>query len=164
MKSGISNLNSNNTRRAVGAIVCMSDQIVLVHKVMSLDGSRGPKEIPGEWDFPKGGIRYEDEVTALRREMREEIGIENFDVSRRLEDFKFSFSEEAYKDLGYSHQVTSMFLVTLSADFSSLKPNCNEIDDIGLFSYEEAINTLTHNTSKEYLRFIQNQLKEYVKC
>ena len=44
-------------RYAVGAIIQQGQEYLLVHKVKAMDLPGGPKNIPGMWDFPKGGVK-----------------------------------------------------------------------------------------------------------
>jgi len=70
----------------------------------------------GTWQFPQGGIEAgETEEEALYREMKEELGCENFSILRSVEellryDFPANMSAEAKKKYPHKGQVQRWFL------------------------------------------------------
>ena len=81
-------------RKAVGAIVTMGEDYVLILKT-KIHTTEGKKEIEGEWDFIKGGVEEEDSSfeEAILRELEEETGMKAFSVKKEFEEkisFKFN--------------------------------------------------------------------------
>ena len=80
---------------------------------------------PGQWGFPGGGVEPGEKMrTALRRELREELGTEVEDIQPAF--FKDAQYEKAFAD-GSTKAVYMIFLIfrlpTLPL-FSSYRPNC----------------------------------------
>ncbi|WP_448572920.1 NUDIX domain-containing protein [Trichothermofontia sp.] len=64
-------------RLATLALFVQADRVLLIHQMT-------PPE-PDTWDLPGGGVKPEEPLlTALRREVHEEIGISEFTVDRLL--------------------------------------------------------------------------------
>jgi putative (di)nucleoside polyphosphate hydrolase len=144
----------------VGAIIKYKENFLLVHKVRIMDIANSPVNIKGEWNLVIGGIQTNDKSKedALFRELKEETGSGNYTVVKECsEKLRFDLSGE-FQQTGYSHQETSVFIVEFNGNFSTLKPNNQEIDQIAIFSKEEVYTALTHLESKEYFRnlFLDN--------
>lgn len=143
----------NNVRYAVGALVCSKDKILLVRKVMMMDGKAGSENIEPFWDFPKGGVKESDKdyETAVVRELAEEIGSNKLTIIKQLPDFIFDFSLDVAKKIGFDSQATKMFLIRFDGEESNLSPQDEEIDQISCFSKEEALSKISFENSRRYV-------------
>ncbi len=143
----------NNIRFAVGALVYFADQILLVRKVMMMDGKKGAENIDPFWDFPKGGVKESDKnyKNAVIRELSEEIGLNKLIIVEQLPDFSFDFSDDVSKKIGFKSQLTKMFLIRFDGNKSDLVPQDSEIDQISFFSKEEAVKKISFENSRKYV-------------
>ncbi len=140
-------------RKAVGALVIYENRLLLVRKVMMIDSSSGPEPIEPFWDFPKGGVKGDDidYVSAVLRELAEEIGATKLDILKPLPDFNFNFPKKVTEKIDYTSQNTKMFLVTFTGDLGTLVPQDEEIDAIRFFSKKGAMSQVKFPASAEYI-------------
>lgn len=144
--------NMKNQRVGVGAVYFVGGKVLLVHKVKAMDTVGGPTEIAGQWGFPMGGIaRGEDPKVALNRELWEETGVTNVKSASELPPLEFKFPDFYRKNTGFESQYTYMFLVE-GHDEASFHAQCEEIDEVKAFSPVEALQTISHQKNREYLR------------
>lgn len=138
-------------RKAVGAIIMnASNEVLLAHKVKIMDGNTA-KQI-SEWDFIKGGMKEGEEIhDALKRELIEEANLTEYISAVELPAFKFDFSAELQKILNFDSQITYFFKVLVSPETSEVKPDFDEIDELRFVSIPNALELMTHETSKTYL-------------
>lgn len=72
-------------------------------------------DAPGHWQFPQGGVEAsEDEKTALLREIKEETGIENAEIIKKLDtNYKYDWPEHIRADYHYKYagQEQSIYLL-----------------------------------------------------
>ncbi|NMH73198.1 NUDIX hydrolase [Bacillus sp. RO2] len=139
-------------RQAVGAIVTIGMEYILILKT-KINMTDGKKEIQGEWDFIKGGVEKTDSTPceAVRRELKEETGKDNFVVIKEFEEkISFKFPQDIAERIGYHSQVTTMFLVEYKGDSKDWLPQDDEISEIGIFKKEEVLRKLAHEETREY--------------
>lgn len=140
-------------RRAVGVIATQQQEVLLVYKVKVMDGKSGAESIPGEWDFPKGGVKPDDThlVSAALRELREETGSDQYSIVREFpERICFTFAPADQEKLGYQRQETIMFHAEYHGDGSDLHPQDQEIAETCFVSVKEALLMLTHQESRDF--------------
>lgn len=139
-------------RLAVGAIVVCRSRLVLVRKVKMMDGKGGEVNIPPEWDFPRGGLKSTDSSLkkALQRELKEELGLEEYKITNRLPDFCFQFDDEVSRRLGFKFQRTYMFIVEAGQPILNRGGVDEEIDMVASFTKAEAIERIKHESSRVY--------------
>jgi putative (di)nucleoside polyphosphate hydrolase len=134
-------------RKAVGAIVFQNNEYLLVHKVKSINTKT---DIPGHWDFPKGGVQDSDKdfEAAVLRELREETGSSQYNIVREYDKkIKFNFP----KGHKYDCQETHMFLVEYLGNKSDLKPQDEEISDVRFYNKDELIQILDLKETSVFL-------------
>jgi putative (di)nucleoside polyphosphate hydrolase len=142
-------------RTAVGAIVIQREEILLVHKVKMMDSKSGAEDIPGEWDFPKGGVKSSDIDLreAILRELKEETGSEQYKIVKKCDEkIRFTFSQSVQSKIGFIGQETTMFQVEYIGDRSDLQPEDSEIDQVSFFPKSRVLNILYHEDSREFFR------------
>src|SRR6266849_5802594 len=126
----------------------------VVHKVKVMETPDGPKNVPGMWDFPKGGVKPgETAQEAIMREVREETGASRYRIIKQFDEkICFSFDE-------HYQQETTMFLIEYLGDRSELHPMDEEIDHICFFSAPEVYQYLAHQETKDFFvqKIFQNE-------
>ncbi|WP_130297338.1 NUDIX domain-containing protein [Fictibacillus sp. BK138] len=144
-------------RNAVGAIIFQGTKFLLVHKVKISSIKNANKNIKGEWDFPKGGVEETDKdlEVAILRELKEETGSTQYKLIKRLDEvLSFSFDEDIAKRTGFKKQITTMFIVEYVGDGSDLIPLDCEIKEVKFINFEDVLERLTHDITKDYFKGI----------
>ncbi len=118
-----------NYRPGVVGVVINKNKLVLV-------GERS--DAPGQWQFPQGGLKEgESETDGIKREMREEIGTDDFKILKVSSDLttylfpnKLSYPEDKVPYDGQAHR---WFLLELNGDYTdesgNYTPPTKDIDD-----------------------------------
>ena len=106
------------------------------------------------WDFVKGNVsEKESEVETLKRELKEETGISNFNLIKDFrERIQFFYKREKHiilKEIIFYFGETKDKGVKLSF----------EHDDFKWCSYEEALKLLAHKNSRDILKKADSVLK-----
>jgi putative (di)nucleoside polyphosphate hydrolase len=134
-------------RKAVGAIVFQNNEYLLVHKVKSINAKT---DIPGHWDFPKGGVEDSDKdlEAAVLRELKEETGSSKYIIVREYnEKINFIFP----KGHKYDCQETHMFLVEYLGIKTDLKPQDEEISNVRFYNKDEIIRIIDLKETSMFL-------------
>ncbi|MBC7098077.1 NUDIX domain-containing protein [Candidatus Bipolaricaulota bacterium] len=101
----------------------------------------------GHWGFPKGHIEPgEDELSAARREVAEEVGI------GRLEPVAGFREKITYRFLQGGEQVEKEVVFFLARTQEAGNPAPKEIRDMRWLPYEEALERITHEEQRGVLR------------
>ena len=96
------------------------------------------------WGFPKGHLEEnETEIEAAKREVLEETGIEVIIDENKRYETNYIIRNEIDK--------TSVFYVAKPKSGTLKKQEC-EVEDIGWFGYEEALEKLSFDNYKEVLK------------
>lgn len=138
--------------KSVGAIIFQREggetKYLLLHR--SFDPKTGFKEF---WGFSRGLVeKDEDEIETVRRELKEETGLEEITFVpgfRESFQFFFRFRGELVKKTAY------YYLVEVKEGKVVLS---EEHDDYAWLTFEEALDRLTHKNSKDLLKKVQEHL------
>lgn len=114
------------------------------------------KQARGHWGFAKGHIeKGETEKESALRELKEEAGIvecELIDLPPISEEYEFEQDSSTY------HKVVQYFVGVTKDDRVTIQQE--EITDYRWATYEEALETLTYDNSKEVLKKAKQYLAE----
>ena len=127
--------------KSCGAIVInKNNKILLVH------------HNAGHWDFPKGHIenRETEEQTAIR-EVKEETNIDIIINNKYRYTTSYSPKENVMKEVVY--------FLAQNID-EDKKPQLEEVSEVKWFTFEEAMNTITYENSKEILNKLKKDIEE----
>lgn len=121
----------------VFSVVDNEKKFLLLHRILNWTG----------WEFVKGGLaKNEDSKKAILREIKEETGITNARIVKKLQEKK----EWSAGDMKYEYDV---FLVeTEFTEEINLEQEIKEHDEFKWCSEQEALKLLTYGKSKETLR------------
>lgn len=109
-----------------------------------------------DWEFPKGGVEDGEELqqTAIR-EASEETGIEDIrlvDGFREAYEYIFEFSGETI------HKKVHLFIGEVKSDSISIDLS-KEHHDLQWRTYNQAVNTITHEEPRRIFRQAHNYLE-----
>ena len=127
--------------KSCGAIVInKNNKILLVH------------HNAGHWDFPKGHIENgeTEEQTAIR-EVKEETNIDIIINNKYRYTTSYSPKENVMKEVVY--------FLAQNID-EDKKPQLEEVSEVKWFTFEEAMNTITYENSKEILNKLKKDIEE----
>ena len=127
--------------KSCGAIVInKNNKILLVH------------HNAGHWDFPKGHIenRETEEQTAIR-EVKEETNIDIIINNKYRYTTSYSPKENVMKEVVY--------FLAQNID-EDKKPQLEEVSEVKWFTFEEAMNAITYENSKEILNKLKKDIEE----
>jgi len=145
-------------RRGVGAIIfCLKKnyEYLLIKKSSISDTSDGkPIPIKSFWDIPKGGVKNrENSKSAIIRELKEELGSDNFKIFKKIkEKLIFKFEGEIAEKIDFDRQETKIFLVEFLGDLDEIKLDKNEIKDFMILDYDKAIEKIKYDETKNFFK------------
>lgn len=106
----------------------------------------------GHWDLPKGHMEAgETEIETAIREVKEETNIDVEVNERYRYTTKYSPKENVMKEVVY-------FLAKNTSN--SKEPQLEEVSEVKWYKFDEAIETITYNNSKEILLNLKRELEE----
>ena len=127
------------TEKSCGCIVINNNKVLLV------------RQNKGHWEFPKGHVEEnETEMETAIREVKEETNLDVEIVSDKR------YVIEYVTDKGRDKQAIYFIAKLVSGDL--MRQEC-EIQSLGWFDFEEALETLTYDNSKNLLKEFLNDLK-----
>jgi 8-oxo-dGTP pyrophosphatase MutT (NUDIX family) len=103
------------------------------------------------WGFPRGGVEEgEDYITAAKREILEEIGLDEFGSIEDLHTYeRYPRGIDENTPGSYPMEI-HMFLFKVKGE-PRLNPKSRNIKGVGWFSYEEALKKLQDEKDREFL-------------
>ena len=106
----------------------------------------------GHWGFPKGHMEEgETEIQTAKREVREETNIDVEVIEEYRYTQKYNVNEDIVKEV-------VLFLGKSLED--NQKPQLEEVSEVKWFEFEEAVNIITYDNSREILIQLKKDLEE----
>lgn len=134
-------MNNLEKEKSCGCVVIKDKKVLVIN------------QIDGFWGFPKGHVeKNETEEQTAIREVKEET---NIDV--KIEKEK-RYVIEYLTDEGREKQVVYFVAKYIGG---KLKPQESEIKEIAWFNFEEAINIITFENTKEMFKNILKDVYDY---
>lgn len=125
-------------------------------KFLVIRSSRKYPDRPEFWDFPKGRLdQGEDGISAARREVREEVGIDDFDLVPDFKETVHYFTRREGKSIP---KFVAMFLAETKSDHVTLSW---EHDIFEWLAYQEARERVTIPGMKQALDRAEEFLKKH---
>ena len=103
------------------------------------------------WGFPRGGIQKgEDNLTAAKREVLEETGLETFSSIKELDVYE-RYPHTITKDTPGAYPMEiHMFLFRVKGK-PKLNPQDPKVKEYGWFNYDDAVERLKNEEDRGYL-------------
>ena len=104
------------------------------------------------WGFPKGHVEDgENEIETALREVKEEVGLDVIINEEKRYVLNYTIKDEIDKTSVYFIAKPKSIEITMQED---------EIEDAKWCNFEEAIQTLTFENSKEMLKQVKQEMKD----
>ena len=129
--------------KSCGCIIINKDKVLLVYERMH-----------NFWGFPKGHVeKNETEVETALREVKEEVGLEvEIDKDKRHEQNYYISDKDIYK---------TIVLFLAKPKNTDVKMQVEEIEDFKWCSFEEALDTITYDDTKELFKNAISNIGEF---
>lgn len=130
-----------------GILLNKNGEILLIRRIKSHDE---------HWQLPQGGIDAgETPEQAMRREMREEIGTDNFKVLKVLQDFHQYEWPKGHPKHDYDGQSQTIFILQFNGTDADIKIDQDEANDWKWYSKDDAIKTIYHKRRPSFERAVK---------
>ncbi|MFH1431102.1 MAG: NUDIX domain-containing protein [Nanoarchaeota archaeon] len=111
------------------------------------------------WEFPKGGIEKKEQILeAVKREAKEEIGQNPFNIKKFNIKGKYKYSKEFPNRIGFKGQ--SFILFSAEIISKKIKIEKKEHSSYKLTDYKKALKLLTWPNQRKCLKIVNKKLKE----
>jgi len=139
-------------RKAVGAIVVKGKMFLMAERVMRLSRNNTLVKVPAEWDIVKGGVEgRESEEGAVKRELLEETGSTKFKILKKSKErLTYYYPTDVQVETGFVGQDMALFLVEYLGKPEEIKPDNEEIRNVGFFTREEVLKRLKYAETREF--------------
>lgn len=138
--------------KSAGAIIFHKNKEVKYLLLHYPSGAKAPKEY---WDLPKGHIeKGEKEIDTVKREVKEETGLENIEIIRGFKEWIKYFFKFKGKMI---FKIVTFYLARTKTN--NVKISGEHIDYKWL-PYEEALEQLTFKNAKDILKKANQFLKK----
>lgn len=139
-------------RKAVGAFIVNSERKFLLLKRRDQTGFM-------YWDIMRGGIeKGERPLQALKRELKEELGIDGIGKTKRLSlSFSFEFPGRLKKIVGFDKQNVELFFVELGKE--KIKIDKKEILGFEFVDKREFLKKATFETARKAFEKMNKKLR-----
>ena len=137
-------------RQAVSAVIFKQD------KFLMMSGKDWPE---GSWAFPQGGIESgETHIEAVERELREELGTNNFKIlSKSKIEHMYLFPAKIKEKKGCEGQYQTIWFVEFRGNPEEIIPN-EELVQISWFKRDEILTNMKFPEQIETFTEVLNEL------
>jgi putative (di)nucleoside polyphosphate hydrolase len=146
-------------RQAVGAFISnKKGEFLLVKKRRR---SMRNVYVDEYWDIPKGGVKgNENLLTALKRELREELGTRKFrNITRLKLDFYYDFPKKWRQALNARGQHVELFYAEFYGKKGDIKVDGHELDDFVFLPPKKFLRKVAFVTTRKAFRKMMKMAK-----
>lgn len=112
------------------------------------------------WGFPRGGVEEDEEYLATaKREVLEEVGLEHFDSIEELGIYE-RYPNGITEDTPGAYPMEIHMFLFKTNHTGSLSPRDKSVKEAGWFTYNEALERLTDEKDREFLRNYSEKFSE----
>lgn len=121
-------------KNVVACVLNEKKQILICRRIIDTKEEKKFFGLRPHWQFPQGGVdEGENEEQAVKRELFEEIGVNEFKILKKIEnanhyDWPINLSNETYNGK-YRGQSQTLFIIKINSNNPSIKLDKKEFDD-----------------------------------